>query len=285
VSEVVCGDAEVAEFPAVFVSISSIQADGVGGLVHESAVTGSHHVTTQAGVDGGAVHLISGITTVVISIASPGGVNTTSVTAFPLSGGVTSARKLIRSIVTIIVSVTHPSFVNAFGTVFAFVLKVIAVTSAVPLIPVVATVVISITNPGGLDTQVVVTLDLSRGTIHFVTVLLISIITTVVVTITLEFFRDTFAVSAFQLVGSRTVAGAVGLVRSISAVTLCVTNPVSLYTLAVLTGKLSGSTGSNLPLVVTCLGVHVLVVLLPRLGLSEGDGHKQNQTDFEQHDV
>merc|ERR1719331_433494 len=147
--------------------------------------------------------------------SSPGGVNTTSVTAFPLSGGITSARKLIRSIVTVIVAITHPSFVNAFGTVSAFVLKVIAVTSAVPLIPVVTAVVVSITNPGGLDTQVVVTLDLSRGAIHFVAVLLISIVTTVVVTITLEFFRYTFAVSAFQLVGTRTVTGAVGLVRSI----------------------------------------------------------------------
>jgi len=266
--------AEAAEFPAVFVSINGVHTDGMSSLVHESAVTGSHHVVAETGVDGGAVDLVRSITTVVVSVASPGGVDTTSVTAFPLSGGVTGARKLIRTIVTVIVSITHPSFVNAFGTVFAFVLKVIAVTSAVPLIPVVAAVVISITNPGGLDTQVVVTLDLSRGTIHFVTVLLISIITTVVVTITLEFFRDTFAVSAFQLVGSRTVAGAVGLVRSISAVTLCVTNPVSLDTLAVLTGELSDSTGSNLPLVVTRLGVDVLVVLLPRLSLSEGDGHQ-----------
>jgi len=283
VSEVVCGDAEVAEFPAVFVSISSIQADGVGGLVHESAVTGSHHVTTQAGVDGGAVDLISGITTVVVSVASPADVDTTSVTTFPLSGGVTGARKLIRGIGAVIISVALPSGVNAFGTVGAVELSSIAGTGAVPLIPVVATVVISVTHPGVLDTDVVVTLDSAGGAANFVAVNLISVVTTIVVTVTLELFGDAFAVVTFQLMGTRAVGGTSSLIRSVSAVTLCVTNPVRLDTLPRGALELSGGTGSGLSFEITSLGVHIFGMFLSGLSLSKGNGYQQNETDLEHH--
>jgi len=275
--------AEATEFPAVFVSINGVHTDGVSSLVHESAVTGSHHVTTQAGVDGGAVHLISGITTVIISIASPGGVNTTSVTAFPLSGGVTGARKLIRGIGTVIVSVTFPSGVNTFGTISAFELGIRAGTGAVPLIPVISAVVVSIANPGSLDTQVVVALDLTLGTLDFVAVNLISKITTVIITVTLELFGDAFAVVAFQLMGAGAVGGTSSLIRSVSAVTLCVTNPVRLDTLPRGTLELSGGTGSSLSFEITSLGVHILGMFLSGLSLSKGNGYQQNETDLEHH--
>ena len=51
--EHMCGDTQVTELPAVLVSINSVHADGVGGLVHELTVAGRHHVTAQGGVDGG----------------------------------------------------------------------------------------------------------------------------------------------------------------------------------------------------------------------------------------
>merc|ERR1719339_279421 len=272
-----------AQSRAVIMSISSIQADGVGGLVHESAVTGSHHVTTQAGVDGWAVHLISGITTVIVSVASPADVDTTSVTAFPLSGGVTGARKLIRGIGTVIVSVTLPSGVNTFGTISAFELGIRASAGAVPLIPVVSAVVVSVANPGSLDTQVVVALDLSLGTLDFVAVNLISKITTVIVTVTLELFGDASAVVAFQLMGARAVGGAVELIRSISTIFLCVTGPVRLDTLSRGTGELVGSAGSSLSFEITVLWVHILVIFLSSLSLSKGNGYQQNEADLEHH--
>jgi len=275
--------AEVAEFPAVFVSVNSVHADGVGGLVHEGTVTSSHHVSAQTGVDGGAVHLIRSITTVVVSIAPPGGVDATSVGAFPLSGGVTGAGKLIRGIGTVIITVAFPSGVDAFGTISAFELGISAGTGAVPLIPVVSAVVVSVTHPGGLDTDVVVTLDLTHGTLDFVAVNLISQITTVIITITLELLGDTFAVVALQLMATGTVLGAVELVRSISAVLLSVTSPVVLDTLARGALELVGGTGSSLSLEVTGLGVHVLVEFLAGFSLGQGSGDEQNETDLEHH--
>merc|ERR1719295_738547 len=221
-------DAEITELPAVFVAINGVQADGVGGLVHELAVTGGHHVSAQGWVDGGAVLLVTEVAAVVVAVTAPRGVNAAAVGALPLCGGVTGAGELIRGVSAVVVTVALPPGVDAFAAVGALELGDGACSGAVPLVPVVTTIVIAVTHPLGLNTQVVVALHLSGWALHLVTVNLVSEITTVVVPVTLVFLGDALAVLAQQLVGATTVGGAVQLIRSIGAIFLCVAHPVIL---------------------------------------------------------
>jgi len=288
VSHVGVDEAHAAEFPAVFVAVDGVGADGVSGLVHEGTVSGGHHVSAQGWVDGGAVLLIRNISTVVVPVTPPCGVDTPAVGTLPLSGGVTHTVQLVTGVVTVVVSVTLPAGVDTFGAIGAFELVGGAGTGAVPLVPVVPAVVVSVTDPGGLDTQEVVTLDLTGGALDLVAVDLVSQIAAVVITVTLELLGDTLAVLTQELVGAGAVGGASNFVRFVSTVSLSVTHPVSLDTASVFTGELIGFTGGGGLSLGVCPGfwVHIFLgVLLANFGFStDGDCHQQNETHFEHHD-
>merc|ERR1712244_93090 len=252
VSHVGVDEAHAAEFPAVFVAVDGVGADGVSGLVHEGTVSGCHHVSAQGWVDGGAVLLIRNISTVVIPVTSPCGVDTPAVGTLPLSGGVTHTVQLVTGVVTVVVSVTLPAGVDTFGAIGAFELVGGAGTGAVPLVP-------------------VVPLDLTGGALDLVAVDLVSQIAAVVITVTLELLGDTLAVLTQELVGAGAVGGASNFVRFVSTVSLSVTHPVSLDTASVFTGELIGFTGGGGLSLGVCPGfwVHIFLgVLLANFGFS-----------------
>lgn len=209
VSDVWVDHAQVTELPAVFVSIHSIQTDGVSCFVHQSTVADGEHVATQTGVEGGASKLIRGVTTIIVFVTFPVDWDTWAVGAFKLGVLITYAVELVTGVSTISVSVTLPSGVDTLGAVSTFELSRGAGAGAVPLVPVVATVVVAITQPRALDTQEVVTVDLPGCALNLVAICLISHVTTVVVTITEVFPGDTFAVVALKLVFACTVGGTV----------------------------------------------------------------------------
>lgn len=85
------GHTESTELSAEFVSVDGIHADWVHGLVHEGTVTDSQHVAAKGRVQSGASSLVRGVTTIVVSVAFPGGIDAASVGAFPFSGGIAGA--------------------------------------------------------------------------------------------------------------------------------------------------------------------------------------------------
>lgn len=164
-SDVGIDKAHATELPAVLVTIQGVVADGMTRFVHECAVSDSHHVPTHAWVDGRAVLFVGGVPAVVVPVTPPGGIDTTSVGAGPVSGSVTNTGQLIRGVRTVIVSVTFPAGVYTSGTVSTTELIGCACAGAVPLVPIVPTVVVSIAYPSSLDAQIVVALHLTGWTI------------------------------------------------------------------------------------------------------------------------
>lgn len=271
----------MAEFPAVFVSLDGVHTDGVGCLVHESAVANGEHVVAETGVDGGTAKLIRSITTVIVSVAPPCCVNASSVGTFPVVDRVTSASKFVTGIKTVIVSITLPSGIDTSGCISTFELSAGAGASAVSLVPAISAIIISVTNPGSFDTEEVVTLDLAGWALNLVAVNLVSGIATIIISITLVLPGDATSVLALKLVLTGAVGGASLLVRHITTIILSVAKPVDLDTATVLALELVWTTWYDLPLVLAAFSNGLLGTFL---GLGNGEDHqKSNQTELNGH--
>jgi len=201
----------VAVLAAELESVLLVHTNGVGGVVHQGAVSDLHHVLAQAGVDGGAKMLVADVTTVVIAVTLPGGVNTLAVVALELVH-LAHTLCLVTLVLAIIITIALPAFVDAARSIGALELVGTAAGLAVLLVPSVSAVIISVAQPRLLDTQEVVALHLANGARHFVAVDFIGVITTVVITITLKLGGDALAVVALQLVFTGAVAGAVDFI-------------------------------------------------------------------------
>lgn len=274
-----------AEFAAVFVSVDGVQADWVGGLVHQGTVGDSQHISAVAWVKGGAGSLIRGIATVVVTVAPPVDVNADTVVTLKLCGSIARAIFLVTGVQTVEISVTLPPGVDTPGSVGTSELVGGTSSSAVFLVPSISAVIIPITHPRGFNTQEVVALNLARGALDFVTVSFISHITTVIISVTLELPGDALSVLTQQLVLSGAVGGAVEFVRSVCAVLLCVTNPVNLDALAVTAFLLVGSTSLHLSLHGRLFRVDCpFSVLLADFSICQsGQHHHYNEANSQRH--
>lgn len=193
-------NAQPAELAAELEAVLLLQADRVGGLVHQGTVPRRHHIAAQARVDRGAcamgMTLVAEVAAVVVSVTLPGEGNALAAVAAELAAGAGTAGCFVTLVPAVVIAVAHPMGVDAVRAVLAAELVGPAARHAVQFVPAVMAVVIAITQPRLLDTQVVVALHLPTAARVLVAIYFVCVVDTVVVTVTAELDRNAVTVVA-----------------------------------------------------------------------------------------